>query len=128
MIEFRSVTLAAAASLLSFSVAVHAQDAGIPGFENVVAEVQERVTGNVYKLTGNIELSQKDMKFYADQVEYYGDTNRLVATGNVLVIENDHQIAADRADFNAKTKLGTFYNARGFAAMGVQPDAAAFGT
>ena len=53
------------------------------------------------------------MKFYADHVEYFVSTNRMVATGNVLLIESDHQIAADRADFNAKTRIGTFYNARG---------------
>ena len=63
-------------------------------------------------------MTQGDMRFYADQVEYFGDTNRMVATGNVLLIESDHQIAADRADFNAKTRLGTFYNARGFATLG----------
>ena len=63
-------------------------------------------------------MTQGDMKFYADHVEYFVDTNRMVATGNVLLIETDHQIAADRADFNAKTRLGTFYNARGFATIG----------
>ena len=36
----------------------------------------------------------------------------------MLLIESDHQIAADRADFNAKTRIGTFYNARGFATIG----------
>ena len=71
------------------------------------------------------------MRFYADHVEYFGDTNRLVATGNVLLIEADHQIAADRADFNAKTRLGTFYNARGFATRSARPrraDPKQFGT
>jgi LPS-assembly protein len=120
--------LVLAAALLLVPTVARAQGSGIPGFENVVAEEQERLTGNVYKLSRAVELTQPDMKFYADYVEYYGDTNRLIATGNVLVIQKDHQIAADRADFNAKTKLGTFYNARGFAAMGPQTDVAAFGT
>jgi LPS-assembly protein len=128
MVYLQKPALAFVVIVLALSAVSHAQDAGIPGFEDVVAEIQERMTGSVYKLSGNVELTQPDMKFYADQVEYYGDTNRLIATGNVLVIQKDHQIAADRADFNAKTKLGTFYNARGFAAMGAQPDASAFGT
>ena len=51
-------------------------------------------------------MTQGDMKFYADLVEYFGDTNRLIATGNVLLIEPDHQIAADRADFNAEDAAG----------------------
>src|SRR3954470_1253449 len=128
MVDVKKAALAVFASMLAMPALCTAQDAGIPGFENVVAAIQERLAGSVYKLTGNVELTQPDMKFYADEVEYYGDTNRLVATGNVLVIQKDHQIAADRADFNAKTKLGTFYNARGFAAMGAQTDASAFGT
>src|SRR5689334_12225618 len=127
MVNLRKLALIPVLALLSASVA-RAQTGDIPGFENVVASLQERLGGNVFKLTGNVELTQPDMKFYADQVEYYPDTNRLLATGNVLVIQKDHQIAADRADFNAKTKLGTFYNARGFAALGAQPDQSAFGT
>jgi LPS-assembly protein len=127
MITLRTRALVLVAGLVVPAVA-HAQTSGIPGFENVVAEIQERLSGNVYKLSRAVELTQPDMKFYADYVEYYGDTNRLVATGNVLVIQRDHQIAADRADFNAKTKLGTFFNARGFAAMGPQTDVSAFGT
>ena len=128
MVTLRKLAAPAlAAGLLAVPIATYAQDAGIPGFQNVVAEVQERV-GNVYKLSRNVELFQTDMRFYADQVEFFIDTNRLVATGNVLIIEKDHQIAADRADFNAKTKLGIFYNARGFAALGPQADSAAFGT
>jgi LPS-assembly protein len=128
MVNFQKLALTLAAGILVTSVVAHAQEKDIPGVENAVADIQEHVTGNVFKLSRNVELKFPDMRFYADYVEYYGDTNRLIATGNVLVIQKDHQIAADRADFNAKTKLGIFYNARGFAAMGVQPDASAFGT
>ena len=95
-----------------------AQLTDIPGFDNVLAQIQERLEGNRYLLREAVEMTQGDMRFYADFVEYFGDTNRMVATGNVLLIEKDHQIAADRADFNAKTRLGTFYNARGFATVG----------
>ena len=95
-----------------------AQLTDIPGFDQVLAQIQERLAGNRYLLREAVEMTQGDMKFYADFVEYFGDTNRMVATGNVLLIESDHQIAADRADFNAQTRLGTFYNARGFATLG----------
>ena len=49
----------------------------------------------------------------------YVDQDRAVATGNVVFRQGNNQIAADRADFNTKTRLGTFYNASGFAT--VQP-------
>ena len=90
----------------------------IPGFDTVLAQIQQSLDGNRVVLREAVEMTQGNMKFYADDVEYYVDTNRMMATGNVLLIETDHQIAADRADFNAKTRLGTFYNARGFATLG----------
>jgi len=114
----------AAALLVAAPRPAAAQATDIPGFDRVLAQVQEHLAGNRYLLRESVEMTQGDMKFYADFVEYFGDTNRLVATGNVLVIETDHQIAADRADFNAKTRLGTFYNARGFATLGAPADGA----
>jgi LPS-assembly protein len=105
-----------------------AQLTDVPGFDTVLAQIQERLGDNRILFRDAVEMEQGNMKFYADLVEYHVDTNRLVATGNVLLIETDHQIAADRADFNAKTRLGTFFNARGFAALGKPADASTFGT
>ena len=56
-----------------------------------------------------------DTKLYADDVWFYVDENRAVATGNVVFRQGNNQISADRADFDTKTRLGTFYNASGFA-------------
>ena len=129
MINLLRVALAAAVFLVTTPHFAAAQLTDIPGFDNVLAQIQERLAGNRYLLREAVEMTQGDMRFYADYVEYFGDTNRMVATGNVLLIESDHQIAADRADFNAKTRLGTFFNARGFATLapppGGKPDAGA---
>src|SRR5262245_18436705 len=122
MITFPRCALGAIIALLATPGFVAAQVTDVPGFDKVLAQVQERLTDNRYVLREALQMSQGDMKFYAALVEYFGDTNRLVATGNVLVIETNHQIAADRADFNARTRLGTFYNARGFATLGGPPD------
>ena len=43
--------------------------------------------------------------------------DRAIATGNVVVTQGNNRIAADRADFNTKTQLGTFYNASGIATV-----------
>jgi lipopolysaccharide transport LptD-like protein len=102
--------------------------AQIPGFNATVAKTQESLGQDHYRLTGDVVLSQTAMKFYADVVDYYPQTTRVVATGNVLIQQVDHQIAADRADFNALTSLGTFYNARGFASLGTHVDISQFGT
>ncbi|HET9467822.1 MAG TPA: putative LPS assembly protein LptD [Vicinamibacterales bacterium] len=123
MINFSRGTLAAVALILVTPQFAAAQLTDIPGFNKVLAQVQ-RLDGNRFLLTEGVELEQESMRFYADQVEYHADTKRMIATGNVLLIETDHQIAADRADFNAETRLGTFFNARGFATIGALPGAA----
>src|SRR5437588_3598508 len=102
--------------------------AQIPGFDSTLAKMQESLGQDHVHLTGDVVLSQANSKFYADEVDYYPKTNRVVASGNVLIQEVDHQIAADRADFNALTRLGTFYNARGFASLGTHVDISQFGT
>jgi LPS-assembly protein len=121
MINFLRGILIAAALLVATPQLALAQLADIPGFDKVLAQIQQSLDGNRVLFREAVEMTQGDMRFYADYVEYYIDTNRMVATGNVLLIETDHQIAADRADFNAKTRLGTFYNARGFATLGAPP-------
>lgn len=124
------INLIKSALLAGFLVLVVAPLAAaqIPGFDATVAKTQESLGQDHYQLTGDVVLSQATMKFYADVVDYYPQTNRVVATGNVLIQEADHQIAADRADFNALTRLGTFYNARGFASLGTHVDISQFGT
>src|SRR5688572_19607550 len=120
MNNFFRGTLFGIALVLATPQFAAAQLSVIPGFNRVRAQNQ-RLEGNRYLLIGDVELEEENMRFYADQVEYHLDTNRLIATGNVILIETDHQIAADRADFNAKTRLGTFYNARGFATLAPPP-------
>ena len=124
MINLFRVTLAAVALLMATPQFAAAQLTDIPGFDKVLAQIQQSLDGNRLVFNEAVEMTQGDMRFYADHVEYFVDTNRMIATGNVLLIESDHQIAADRADFNAKTRLGTFYNARGFATLGPPPGAA----
>jgi LPS-assembly protein len=113
-----------AACVLLAPVAGSAQ---IPGFDSTISKTQE-VAADHIRWTGDVVLSQPNTKFYADEVDYYPKTNRLIAKGNVLLQEPDHQIAADSADFDAVTHLGTFFNARGFAALGKMADVSQFGT
>jgi LPS-assembly protein len=117
----------AAALAACVCLAPSAAFAQIPGFDATLSKMQEVETDHI-RWTGEVVLSQPGMKFYADQVDYYPKTNRLFAVGNVLLQQPDHQIAADRADFNAVTRLGIFYNARGFAALGKMADVSQFGT
>jgi LPS-assembly protein len=99
--------------IVSLPAAAAAQQ-GITAW-NVVAKVQERIGENHGKLIGAVELEQGDTKLYADEVEYFNDEDRAIATGNVVFSQGPNTIAADRADFNTKTRLGTFTNATGIA-------------
>jgi LPS-assembly protein len=85
---------------------------------NIVAEKQEQIGEKHGLLIGAVEIEQGDTKLYAEQVEIL-DEERIVATGNVVLTQANNRIAADRAEFNTRTKLGTFYNASGIA--NVQP-------
>src|SRR5207247_9520032 len=83
----------------------------------VFADNQERIAENHYRYTGRFELQQGDTTLYADEAEVFRDEDRAIATGNVVFKQGANQIAADRADFNIKTRLGTFYNATGMASF-----------
>ena len=117
MINLFRGTLIAVALLVAAPQLASAQNTDIPGFDSALSQLLRR-DGDRVVFTEAVELEQGNMKFYADHVEYHISTRRMIATGNVLLIEPNHQIAADRADFNPNTRLGTFYNARGFAKLG----------
>ncbi len=117
MINFFRGALIAVAVLVATPQFASAQKTDIPGFDTALSQLFERI-GDRVLWREQVELTQGNMKFYADLVEYHIDTKRMIATGNVLLIEPDHQIAADKADFDPQTRLGTFYNARGFARLG----------
>src|ERR1019366_8116783 len=99
--------------------AVPARAQALPGYQNTFSWSREKIGENHMRLVGCVELEQTDTKIFADEVELFLDENRAIATGNVLFTQGANRIAADRADFNTATRLGTFYNARGIA--NVQP-------
>ena len=73
---------------------------------------------------GHVELVSKDTTIYADDAWFYTDEDRFVATGNVTFSQGVNRISAERADFNTKTRLGTFFNASGIASVKPQPQTA----
>lgn len=106
-------TLAAACALSLVSAAAGAQS--LAGYESILADSRTRMGENHWRLVGGVELATRDTKIYAEEAEIFLDENRALATGNVLVTQGSNRIAADRADFNIKTRLGTFYHATGIA-------------
>jgi LPS-assembly protein len=83
------------------------------GFDTSKQWKIDQLGKNHFKLIGAVEAQRGDMRFFADEIETWTDTHRVIATGTVVFIQGKSQIAADRADFNTETKLGTFFNATG---------------
>jgi LPS-assembly protein len=84
----------------------------------------ERLDADRVKFVGEVEIEgsangpNAGQKFFADEVEMNTKTGELIATRNVVFQTPTARISADKAVFNTKTKLGTFENAMGIAALG----------
>ena len=70
--------------------------------------------------SGNVELALPGatFKFFADELDFYLDTKRLVARGNVVFSDAEGRIAADEVEFDAANGTGTFRNASGSMTIG----------
>jgi LPS-assembly protein len=66
-------------------------------------------------LIGKVEIHCGEETFFADTVELRAD--ELIGTGNVVFTSGTSRIAADRVEFNTKTRTGTFFNASGNAGI-----------
>ena len=119
-------TLLLATILLCGAVPAVAQQPA-PRIDTTIAERHDVINEKEHHYIGKVEFEVGDAKLYADDVWYYVDENRADATGNVLFRQGTNQISADRAEFNTKTRLGTFYNANGFATAQPQRQTAAPG-
>jgi LPS-assembly protein len=82
-------------------------------------------------LTGSperpVRIDCDDMHLSADQMEVFNG-HQVVATGNVLFESDTNRIAADRLEFDTKTRTGTFFNASGTVSMANRVDRSLFGT
>jgi LPS-assembly protein len=77
---------------------------------------------------GQVELplDSKTMLF-ADQVELFRDTNRVLAQGNVVFATPEGRLSAERIEYNVATGTGTFQTANGLMSLGAQADRKQFG-
>ena len=89
----------------------------------------ERIGDNHVRLIGAVEIERDDWKFFAEEVELFTDTERLVANGNVVYTSADTSLAADRVEFDMKTRTGTFFVATGTVSLrNAEIDRSLFGT
>ena len=74
-----------------------------------------------------VRIDCEDMHLSADQMEVF-DGHQVVATGNVLFESATNRVAAERLEFDTKTRTGTFFNAAGTVNMADRVDRSLFGT
>ncbi len=84
----------------------------------------ERV-GDHFHLINQAAIEGPDFKFFADDVDLYVNTNKVVASGNVVFTNADGRISAERVEFDTATGVGTFYDASGIMSLAKQGPAAA---
>jgi LPS-assembly protein len=96
------------------------------------AETVLGVQENHWKLTGKpgrpVIVDCDTTQLVADEMEVFNNERRVVARGSVVYVSSTNRIAADRMEFNTKTKTGTFYGASGTAHLGDRVDRSMFGT
>jgi LPS-assembly protein len=99
----------------------------IPGLNSKQGSIE--VEGDRYRLLRDVEIEGETYRIFADvEVEYFADTGRLVAAGNVTLTSADSHISAERLEFDTRTQTGVFYNASGSASLGDRVDRSMFGS
>jgi LPS-assembly protein len=98
------------------------------GISNFSSWKFERI-GDHLHLINQAAIEGPNLKFFADDVDLYVNTNRVVASGNVVFTNADGRISAERVEFDTSTGVGTFYDASGIMSLGQQAgtNTAAFG-
>jgi LPS-assembly protein len=92
---------------------------------NQVAKGHIRFAGSADR---PITIDCDTTQIVADEIDYFPDENRMAARGHVVYVTGTNRIAADRMEFNLKTKTGVFYEASGTAHLGERADRSMFGT
>jgi LPS-assembly protein len=90
-----------------------------------ICRTKEVLNENTYHCIGDVELTMDDTTLFADEAWYFADEQRAVAAGNVLFIQGNNRISADRAEMDTQTRLGVFHQAWGLANIQPQRQTAA---
>jgi LPS-assembly protein len=64
---------------------------------------------------------------FADQIELFRDSNRVIAQGNVVFATPEGRLSAERLEYDVAAGTGTFLSAHGLMSLGAQADRRQFG-
>ncbi len=77
------------------------------------ADRQEWVQGSMVRYEGDVEILYQDVKITCDVLELDTQSMELVARGNVILDQGPRRLVASEAQYNLRTKTGTFHDAKG---------------
>jgi LPS-assembly protein len=119
MVPTRLPVLIALAVLLGTALPAHAQPelGGCSHKWSAGSTTSQVVNTTHFLLVEHVEIVCNDIQLFADRAELFTDIDRMKASGNVVFVSGTSRIAADRMEFNTKTKTGTFYDASGIASL-----------
>jgi LPS-assembly protein len=85
------------------------------GDEVIIKARQQEKKGNIFTLSGDVEVSYREIVLRADEMVYDQSTGEVKANGHVVVEGGTYQehIEGTHADYNVRTETGKFYNAQG---------------
>ena len=110
------ISVFAALSVFSTTARAQSPSGAAPVTETTVSDRRELTNSRKdVHFIGHVEMKLENTDIYAEDVQYYSEGNRAIATGNVTFAQGDNRLSAERAEFNTETRLGTFYNAWGMA-------------
>jgi LPS-assembly protein len=78
----------------------------------IQAENQE-ITEERIVASGNIEISWKEYRIYADYMEYNPKTREITARGRVTMSSNETVLSGEKLQFNLKDRTGVMYEVYG---------------
>jgi LPS-assembly protein len=88
----------------------------------------EMLSATHLRFIGQVQIDHESgVQFFADEVDLHTDTNLLTARGNVVFVNPEGRISAERVEFNTRTQTGTFFDASGIMSLGVQAEVVQFG-
>ncbi|HUO61626.1 MAG TPA: LPS assembly protein LptD [Candidatus Acidoferrales bacterium] len=90
-------------------------NAAAPADEVTIKASEQVKRGNIYELTGDVEIDYHGYVLRADKVTYDSDTGAALASGSVVLDggPQDAHLQAARANYNVKQESGTFYDVVG---------------
>jgi LPS-assembly protein len=118
MVPTRLLALVALAVLVATVRPAYAQTPELGGCAKWLAESVEARNVEITRTTvlvRDVRIDCNDIQLFADHAELFRDIDRIRATGNVVFVSGTSRIAAERMEFNTRTKTGTFFNASGIA-------------